>query len=374
MQHVCGKFAGACAKLQHATSIDASENLCTLTRNYIPIHCGDFGRRYEIAIGAELRCPGAVISQPGRVQRLMHELGETDLSASRANAVANMIGDAGTVRGTGFIGNGQRWRLFVLHVCDKVFKNDPMPQPTLDSKIFLVTGAARRIGAAIVTRLHENGARVAIHYRGSAEDAELLAAGLNRVREDSAKTFQSDLQNTSGLIRLIVSVVAWGNRLDGLINNASSFYPTPVGNITEEQWDELIGTNLKAPLFLSQAAAPHLQKCGGSIVNIVDIHSQRPLRNHAVYGSAKAGLAMLTRSLAKDLAPDVRVNGVSPGAILWPEDGMTDKIQQTILQQIPLQRTGEPEDIAACVIYLLRDATYVTGQIIAVDGGRSTGW
>lgn len=248
-----------------------------------------------------------------------------------------------------------------------------MPQPTLDSKIILVTGAARRIGAAIVTRLHENGARVAIHYHGSAEDAELLAAGLNRVREDSAKTFQSDLQNTSGLIRLIESVVAWGNRLDGLINNASSFYPTPVGNITEEQWDELIGTNLKAPLFLSQAAAPHLQKCGGAIVNIVDIHSQRPLRNHAVYGSAKAGLAMLTRSLAKDLAPDVRVNGVSPGAILWPEDGMTDKIQQTILQQIPLQRTGEPEDIAACVIYLLRDATYVTGQIIAVDGGRSIG-
>ncbi len=249
-----------------------------------------------------------------------------------------------------------------------------MPQPTLDNKIILVTGAARRIGAAIVTRLHENGARVAIHYRGSAADAELLAADLNQVREDSAVTIQGDLQNTSGLTELIESVVAWGGSLDGLVNNASSFYPTPVGNITEEHWDELLGTNLKAPLFLSQAAAPHLKKCGGAIVNIVDIHSQRPLRNHAVYGSAKAGLAMLTRSLAKDLAPDVRVNGVSPGAILWPEVGMTEKIQQAVLQQIPLRRTGDPEDIAACVVYLLRDASYVTGQIIAVDGGRSTGW
>ncbi len=249
-----------------------------------------------------------------------------------------------------------------------------MPQPTLDNKIILVTGAARRIGAAIVTRLHENGARVAIHYRGSAGDAELLATDLNQVREDSAITIQSDLQNISGLTELIESVVAWGGHLDGLVNNASSFYPTPVGKITEEHWDELLGTNLKAPLFLSQAAAPHLEKCGGAIVNIVDIHSQRPLRNHAVYGSAKAGLAMLTRSLAKDLTPNIRVNGVSPGAILWPEDGMTEKVQQAILQQIPLRRTGDPEDIAACVLYLLRDATYVTGQIIAVDGGRSTGW
>ncbi len=249
-----------------------------------------------------------------------------------------------------------------------------MPQPTLDNKIILVTGAARRIGAAIVTRLHENGARVAIHYCGSAGDAELLAAGLNQVREGSAVTIQGDLHETSGLTELIESVVAWGGSLDGLVNNASSFYPTPVGNITEEHWDELLGTNLKAPLFLSQAAAPHLKKSGGAILNIVDSHSQRPLRNHTVYSSANAGLAMLTRSLAKDLAPDVRVNGVSPGAILWPEDGMTEKVQQTILQQIPLRRTGDPEDIAACVVYLLRDASSVTGQIIAVDGGRSTGW
>lgn len=246
-----------------------------------------------------------------------------------------------------------------------------MPQPTLDNKIVLVTGAARRIGAAIVTRLHDNGARVAIHYRGSSADAEQLAASLNQDRDDSATTYQGDLHDTAGLTDLVESVVAWGGRLDGLINNASSFFPTPVGSITEEQWNELIGTNLKVPLFLSQAAAPHLRKCGGAIINIVDIHSQRPLRNHAVYGSAKAGLAMLTRSLAKDLAPDVRVNGISPGAILWPEDGMTEKVQQAILKQIPLQRTGDPEDIAACALFLLRDATYVTGQIIAVDGGRS---
>ncbi len=169
-------------------------------------------------------------------------------------------------------------------------------------------------------------------------------------------------------------MVAWGGRLDGLVNNASTFYPTPIGTVSEEQWDDLVGSNFKAPLFLSQAAVPHLQESGGSIVNIVDIHSQRPLRNHPLYGPAKAALAMLTRSLAKDLAPDVRVNGVSPGAILWPEDGMTDTVQQTILRQVPLERPGEPEDIAGCVLFLMSDADYITGQIIAVDGGRSIGW
>lgn len=249
-----------------------------------------------------------------------------------------------------------------------------MPQQTLDNKVILVTGAARRIGAAIVTRLHENGARVAIHYRDSAEDAEHLAASLNRLREHSATTIQTDLRELSALPGLVESVVAWGGRLDGLVNNASTFYATPVGSISEQQWDDLLGINLKAPLFLSQAAAPHLRRQGGAIINIVDIHAQRPLRNHAVYGPAKAGLAMLTRSLAKDLAPDVRVNGVSPGAILWPEDGMTETVQQSILQQIPLQRTGDPDDIAACVLFLLRDASYITGQIIAIDGGRSIGW
>ncbi|NQV86631.1 MAG: pteridine reductase [Woeseiaceae bacterium] len=249
-----------------------------------------------------------------------------------------------------------------------------MPEQTLNGKVILVTGAARRIGAAIVTCLHTNGARVAIHYRSSADEAHKLAARLNSIRPDSAASFNADLLDVAGLPSLVSAVVDWGGRLDGLVNNASSFYPTPIGSITERHWDELVGSNLKAPLFLSQAAAPHLRESKGAIINIVDIHSGRPLRNHPVYGSAKAGLAMLTRSLAKDLAPKVRVNGVSPGAILWPENDMTESIQQSILDQIPLKRPGDPEDIASCVLFLLRDATYVTGQIIPVDGGRSIGW
>ena len=249
-----------------------------------------------------------------------------------------------------------------------------MQENNLDGKVVLVTGAARRIGAAIVTRLHENGARVAIHYRGSADAADALAQRLNTVRPQSAAAFQADLLDTECLAPLVDDVVAWGGRLDGLINNASTFYPTPVGTITEDHWTDLMGSNLKAPLFLSQAAVPHLRRYQGAIVNLVDIHAQRPLRNHPVYGPAKAGLAMLTRALAKDLAPDIRVNGVSPGAILWPEEGMSDSAQQTILRQVPLERPGDPADIAGCVLYLLRDATYVTGQIIAVDGGRSIGW
>jgi len=252
--------------------------------------------------------------------------------------------------------------------------NGRMPKQTLNDKVILVTGAARRIGAAIVTCLHENGARVAIHYRGSANDARNLAAQLNGLRADSAAVFQADLLETATLPSLVSDVVEWGGRLDGLVNNASSFYPTPIGDITEQQWNDLVGSNLKAPLFLSQAAASYLRKANGAIVNIVDIHAVRPLRHHAVYGSAKAGLAMLTRALAKDLAPHVRVNGVSPGAILWPEAGMTETLQQDILRQIPLERPGNPADIAGCVLYLLRDADYVSGQIIAVDGGRSIGW
>jgi pteridine reductase len=251
--------------------------------------------------------------------------------------------------------------------------NESMPEQTLNDKVILVTGAARRIGAAIVTRLHENGARVAIHYRGSAGDAQSLAESLNSARAGSAAVFWADLLDVNSMKPLVDAVVEWGGRLDGLINNASSFFPTPVGSITEIEWDELIGSNLKAPLFLAQAAAGYLRDNNGSIVNIVDIHAKRPLRDHAVYGAAKAGLAMLTRSLAKDLAPDIRVNGVSPGAILWPANGMTETVQESILQQIPLARAGDPQDIAGCVLYLLRDATYITGQIIPVDGGRSIG-
>lgn len=244
----------------------------------------------------------------------------------------------------------------------------------LDGKVALITGAARRIGAAIATTLHASGARVAIHYRASSDAAAALAQELNAKRADSAAIFRVDLKDTPALDGLVDEIVGWSGRLDILINNASSFYPTPPGEISEAQWDDLIGSNLKAPLFLSQAALPQLRKAGGVIINIVDIHAQRPLKNHTVYGAAKAGLAMLTRSLAKDLAPDVRVNGVSPGAILWPENDMGEAIKDSILKQIPLDRAGSPDDVAGCVLYLVRDATYVTGQIITVDGGRSIGW
>ena len=244
----------------------------------------------------------------------------------------------------------------------------------LNNKVALITGAARRIGAAITTSLHQSGADVAIHYRGSEDEAAALAEKLNKQRPGSAAIFESDLIDTSSLAGLVDAVLGWRERLDILVNNASRFYATPIGEISENHWDDLVGSNLKAPLFLSQAAAPALRKANGVIINIVDIHAQRPLGSHAVYGAAKAGLAMLTRSLAKDLAPEVRVNGVSPGAILWPEGGLDEQIKDTILEQIPLKRAGDPADIAACVLYLVRDAAYVTGEIIAVDGGRSIGW
>ena len=244
----------------------------------------------------------------------------------------------------------------------------------LAGKWALVTGAGRRVGAAIARTLHEQGAGVAIHYRGSAADAAALAAGLNSTRPGSALTVQADLHDTGKLGNLVAAVIRHAGRLDILINNASSFYPTPLAGIIEEQWSDLLGTNLKAPLFLAQAALPHLKATQGVIINIVDIHAIRPLKDHTMYGAAKAGLAFLTRALARDLAPDIRVNGVAPGAILWPEGGVSDQMRDIVLKQIPLKRVGEPSDIAACVLYLVRDAHYVTGQIIAVDGGRSVGW
>ena len=246
--------------------------------------------------------------------------------------------------------------------------------PSLSGKVALVTGAARRIGAAISRCLHADGANVVIHYRGSADAAMTLCDELNAIRPNSATSIQADLADTARLPDLIAATTAWQGTLDILINNASSFYPTPIGEISEDNWNDLIGANLKAPLFLSQAALQALRKSHGVIINIVDIHSQRPLADHAVYGSAKAGLAMLTRSLAKDLAPEIRVNGVSPGAIMWPEAGLSDETKTAILEQIPAGRTGDASDIAGCVLYLVRDANYVTGQIIAVDGGRSLGW
>lgn len=248
------------------------------------------------------------------------------------------------------------------------------PIKTLDGKRALITGAARRIGAVVTERLHSAGVSVAIHYRSSDADAKELCNRLNDLRPDSAAIFGADLNDIAGLDGLIDAVVEWGGRLDILINNASSFYPTPIGSITESQWDDLIGSNLKAPLFLSQAASAHLKASRGVIVNMLDIHARRPLKDHPVYASAKAGLSMLTLSLAKELAPEVRVNGVAPGAILWPEDGMTDSIKENILDQVPLGRPGDPGDIADCIVFLARDAAYVTGQIIAVDGGRSIGW
>jgi pteridine reductase len=238
----------------------------------------------------------------------------------------------------------------------------------------LITGAAKRIGACIARTLHANGANIVIHYGSSADAAEQLAAELNGQRPDSAFVLQADLREHTQLVKLVESAVSKTGGLNILVNNASTFYATPVDEITLKHWDDLIGTNLKAPLFLAQAAAPHLRAVGGQIINIVDIHSQRPLRNHSVYGAAKAGLAMLTRSLAKDLAPDIRVNGISPGAILWPDSGMSPQSEQSIIRQIPLTRTGEPDDIARTALFLVKDAPYITGQIIAVDGGRSVGW
>lgn len=238
----------------------------------------------------------------------------------------------------------------------------------------LVTGAARRIGAAICAALHAADMNVAIHYRSSSRDADALAARLNAQRAGSAKTFQADLIDAGAPATLVGEVVDWAGGLDVLVNNASTFYPTPLAEIDEAAWTDLIGSNLKAPLFLAQAAAEYLRRAGGSIVNIIDIHAQRPLRDHHVYGAAKAGLAMLTRSLARDLAPDVRVNGISPGAIAWPENGMSADLKQAILDQVPLGRAGDPSDIANAVLFFVRDATYATGQIVAVDGGRSIGW
>ena len=242
----------------------------------------------------------------------------------------------------------------------------------MQEKVILVTGAAKRLGAAIARTLHATGAKMAIHCNRSIAEANHLAAELNGRREDSARVFQCALGDEAVAVRLIADVVGAYGRLDGLVNNASTFYATPVGTITGAQWDDVISSNLKAPLFLSQAAATHLSSTQGAIVNIVDIHADRPLKNFVVYSIAKSGLAGLTRSLAFELGPQVRVNGVAPGAILWPDGGkhFESAEQQRIVEQTPLKRVGSPEDVAGAVKYLLLDASFVTGQILAVDGGR----
>lgn len=238
--------------------------------------------------------------------------------------------------------------------------------------LILVTGAARRVGAGIVSELHAAGARVALHYRHSADEAETLAAALNAVRADSAFTVGGDLARFGAAEEIAAAVMARAGRLDGLVNNASSFFPTPLGRIDRAAWDELIGSNLMGPLFLSQALAPALQASRGAIVNIVDIHAERPLARYPLYCAAKAGLAGLTRALAIELAPAVRVNGVSPGPIDWPEDEQFPPAERArIIDHTLLKRTGSAADIARTVRFLMFDAPYVTGQIIAVDGGRS---
>jgi pteridine reductase len=243
---------------------------------------------------------------------------------------------------------------------------------TMQEKVILITGAARRIGASITRTLHAAGASVAIHCNRSQAEAGALASALNLVRDDSARVFQCQLGEAEAAGQLIANVIGTFGRLDGLVNNASTFYATPIGTISGAQWEDVMSSNLKVPLFLSQAAAPHLTKTKGAIVNIVDIHAERPLKDFVVYSIAKAGLAGLTRSLAIELGPDIRVNGVSPGAILWPDDGkhFESSEQSRIQAQTPLKRIGAPEDIAATVKFLIFDAPFVTGQIIAVDGGR----
>jgi len=241
----------------------------------------------------------------------------------------------------------------------------------LHDQCVLITGGARRVGAAIVRCLHGGGARVVLHYRSSHAAAEALAAELNESRPGSVSLVAADLLQDHAPDTLVDAALSAYGRLDLLINNASSFYPTPVGKITMADWDDLMGSNLKAPLFLSQAAAPYLRKSRGSIINLVDIHGLRPLKAHPVYSAAKAGLAMLTRSLARELGPEVRVNGIAPGPVLWPEGELNEELKQEIVAKTALKRYGTPEDIARTALFLARDAPFITGQIIAVDGGRS---
>jgi pteridine reductase len=241
----------------------------------------------------------------------------------------------------------------------------------LDGRIALITGAAARIGAATARQLHTAGCEVILHYRSSAEKAQALADDLNRLRSDSAHLLQADLADMHALEPLAEAALAIRGQLDILINNASSYYPTPVGSITQAQWDELFASNARAPLFLSQALAPALKARQGCIVNLVDIHAERPNADHAVYSMAKAANAMMVKALARDLAPEIRVNGIAPGAALWPEHYLDDADRQEILRRIPLGRPAGAEQIAQAVLFMVAGTDYVTGQILAVDGGRS---
>jgi pteridine reductase len=237
--------------------------------------------------------------------------------------------------------------------------------------VVLVTGGARRVGAAIVRHLHAAGCAVAIHFRSSADEAEALAQELNAARADSAAIFPGALEDDATPGALIAAVLEHFGRLDGLVNNASAFYPTPIGETTAAHWNDLFAANARAPFFLAQAATPALREARGAIVNIVDIYAERPLAGHTVYSMAKAALVMLTQALAKDLAPQVRVNAVAPGAILWPASGKPEEAAEALIAKTPLARKGEPDDVAEAVRWLLLDAHYTTGQVIRVDGGRA---
>lgn len=244
----------------------------------------------------------------------------------------------------------------------------------LAGRTVLVTGAARRIGAAIARAVHEAGANVVLHFRTSAEAARALVTELDEKRPGSAVAAQADLLDLEQLRVLPEAAAHAFGRLDVLINNASTFYPTPLGEITARDWDDLLGTNLRAPLFLSQAAAASLRASHGLILNIADIHGLRPLGNHSVYSVAKAGVIMLTKSLARELGPDIRVNAIAPGPVMWPEGGLDPQLQAKILERTLLKRPGSPEEVARAALFFATEAPYVTGQILAVDGGRSVGW
>jgi len=242
---------------------------------------------------------------------------------------------------------------------------------SLKSKAALVTGGARRIGAAIARTLHDAGMDLVIHFRHSAAEARSLADELNDTRPNSVVLVEGDLENSEDCATLAQQAIEAFGRMDALINNASAFFPTPIGEVTNDQWETLMGVNLKAPFFLSQACAKALASTHGAIINLTDIYAERPLPHHPVYSASKAGLVALTRSLAQELGPDVRVNAIAPGAIIWPESGDSEENQNEIIRRTPLGRLGEPQDIAGTVMFLLRDAPFITGQIINVDGGRS---
>lgn len=244
----------------------------------------------------------------------------------------------------------------------------------LQGRVALITGAARRLGAAMARGFHAKGANIGIHFHRSRQEAEQLMTEFNLARAGSAMAFGADLLDTASLAGLVAQVQAAFGRLDILVNNASSFYPTALGSVSAAQWEDLMGTNLRAPFFLAQAAAPALRAQAGLILNMIDIHAQRPLPGHAIYSSAKAGLAMMTRALARELGPEIRVNGIAPGPILWPDAGMDESLKAQIVSKTLLKRSGCPQDIVRAALFFAKDAPYVTGQILAVDGGRSVGW